>query len=158
MVWAGYRAKLNHLVLSVLDGVEGNVPAFRVDVGYCSLGVAICCRMHPSLYRGLGSCRDCSLMRSCKWYNCCMKKFSHIFMRLPLWQGCNICKVYWEGPYSCWLFSMCIAWAEWKVLVRMYRKCCQYLMAMERPDWLLASCTFQAIYATAVGRGMVRLL
>jgi hypothetical protein len=31
MVWAGYRAKLNHLVLSVLDGAEKNVPAFRVD-------------------------------------------------------------------------------------------------------------------------------
>jgi hypothetical protein len=30
MVWAGYRAKLNHLILSVLDGVERNVPAFRV--------------------------------------------------------------------------------------------------------------------------------
>jgi hypothetical protein len=31
MVWADYRAKLNHLVLSVLDGVERNGPAFRVD-------------------------------------------------------------------------------------------------------------------------------
>jgi hypothetical protein len=30
-VWAGYIAKLNHLVLSVFDGVEMNVPAFRVD-------------------------------------------------------------------------------------------------------------------------------
>jgi hypothetical protein len=26
MVWAGYRAKLNQLVLSVLDDVEKNVP------------------------------------------------------------------------------------------------------------------------------------
>jgi hypothetical protein len=31
MLWAGYRAKFNHLALSVLDGVERNVPAFRVD-------------------------------------------------------------------------------------------------------------------------------
>jgi hypothetical protein len=31
MVWACYRAKLNHLVLCVLDGVERNVPAVRAD-------------------------------------------------------------------------------------------------------------------------------
>jgi hypothetical protein len=31
MVWAGYRAKVNRLVLSDLDGVERNVPAFLVD-------------------------------------------------------------------------------------------------------------------------------
>jgi hypothetical protein len=31
MAWACYRAKLKHLVLSVLDSVERNVPAFRVD-------------------------------------------------------------------------------------------------------------------------------
>jgi hypothetical protein len=71
MVWAGYRAKLNHLVLSVLGGIERNVPAFRVDVGYCSLGVAVCCRMHPSLYRGFDSCGDCLLMRSCRWSGSC---------------------------------------------------------------------------------------
>jgi hypothetical protein len=27
MVWAGYRATLNHLVLSVLDGIDRSVPA-----------------------------------------------------------------------------------------------------------------------------------
>jgi hypothetical protein len=52
MVWTGYTAKLNHLVLSVLDGIERNVPAFRVGVGYCSTGVVICCGMRPRLHRG----------------------------------------------------------------------------------------------------------
>jgi hypothetical protein len=41
LVMAGHRAKLNHLLLSVLYGIERNVPAFRVGVGYCSLGAAI---------------------------------------------------------------------------------------------------------------------
>jgi hypothetical protein len=64
VVLAGYRARLNHTVLCVLNGVERNVPAFRVDVGYCSVGVAICCGMRQSLYRGFGYCGDCSLMGS----------------------------------------------------------------------------------------------
>jgi hypothetical protein len=34
MVLAGYRAKLNHLLLSVLDGIERDVPAFRLGVDY----------------------------------------------------------------------------------------------------------------------------
>src|SRR5215475_1903374 len=65
---------------------------FRVYAGYCSLGVAICCGMLPSLYRGLGSCGDCSLMSSRDWCNCCMNKFFHIFMRAPLWHVRYICK------------------------------------------------------------------
>jgi hypothetical protein len=36
---------------TVLDGMERNVPAFWVGVGYCSLGAAICtiknCLQHP---------------------------------------------------------------------------------------------------------------
>jgi hypothetical protein len=31
-------AKLNHLLLSALDGIEWNVPTFQVGVDYCSSG------------------------------------------------------------------------------------------------------------------------
>jgi hypothetical protein len=37
VVLAGYRAKLNYLLLSVLDGIERNVPAFRVGVRHVQL-------------------------------------------------------------------------------------------------------------------------
>jgi hypothetical protein len=82
-------------------------------------------------------------------------------MRVPLWQGCNICKVCSVGPYSCWLFSMCnsiggvggVCVNVSYVLPVPYGYGASRLANID----LLESCAFQAICATAVGRGTVRL-
>jgi hypothetical protein len=46
VVLVGCIAKLNHMLLSVLDGIEWNVPTFRVGVDYCSSGYKNTLHLH----------------------------------------------------------------------------------------------------------------
>ena len=63
-----------------------------------------------------------------------MYMFSQWFIFLPFLHGCIGFRVSFAVPYSCMLFSICVARAEAGLLVLMYLICSLCLNVMGLPD------------------------
>jgi len=63
-----------------------------------------------------------------------MYMFSQWFIFLLFLHGCINFRVSFAVPYSCLLFSICVAYADAGLLVLMYLICSLYLIVMGLPD------------------------
>jgi hypothetical protein len=94
----------------------------------------IVCGSCTSSYNGFGSLICCSVMnRFCRRY-IWMYRFSQWLIFLLFLHGCINFRVSFAVPYSCLLFSICVAYAEAGLLVLMYLIYSLCLIVMGLPD------------------------
>ena len=75
------------------------------------------CGSCASSYNGLSSLPCCSVISWFCWRYICMYMFSQWFIFIHFLHGCISFSVLFAVPYSCLLFSMCVAHAEAGLLV-----------------------------------------
>jgi hypothetical protein len=99
----------------------------------CDLSL-IACGSFASSYNGFGSLTCCSMMSRFCWWCIWMYVFSQWFIFLLFLHGCISFRVLFDVPYSCLLFSICVAYAEAGLLVLMYLICSLCLIVTGLPD------------------------
>jgi hypothetical protein len=77
-------------------------------------------RAARSSYKEFGSLTYCSVMSTFCWRYIWMYMFSQWFIFLLFLHGCINFRVSLAVPYSCLLFSICVAYSEARLLVLMY--------------------------------------
>jgi hypothetical protein len=84
---------------------------------------------------GFSSATYCSLINNCcVWYSC-IYRFSVMFMCQPFLHVFISCILSCIGAYSCWLFKMCRAYADFGSLFFIYLVCSIYLVFRFLPVW-----------------------
>ena len=94
-----------------------------LSVGCLVVNSLIACGSCVSSYNGFGSLTCCSVMSRFCWQYIWMYMFSQWFIFLLFLHGCISFRVSFAVPYSCLLFSICVAYAEAGLLVLMYLIC-----------------------------------
>jgi hypothetical protein len=94
----------------------------------------IACRSFASSSNGFGSLTSCSVMSRICWWYIWMYVFSQWFIFLLFLHGCISFRVSFAVPYSCLLFSICVAYADARLLVLMYLICSLCLIVTGLPD------------------------
>jgi len=139
IVWLSSGGRLSCLVLLLPSLLVCVVKLFIWYVAVCCLCVCvpdvlvcgmfgcelslIACESCAISYNGFGSLTSCSVMSTFCWRYIWMYMFSQWFNFLLSLHGCISFRVSFAVPYSCLLFSICVAYAEAGLLVLMYLIC-----------------------------------
>jgi len=128
-------SEVKHLI-----GRKPDIPICVCVLGALVSGRSVCelfrnvCVSCASSYNGLSSLTFCSVISWFCWRYICTYIFSQWFIFIIFLHGCVSFSVSFAFPYSCLLFSMCVAYVKAGLLVLMYRICSLHLFAMGLPD------------------------